>query len=581
MSTKKALLRLWELGQTEHARLKTAIFLAVLGVLAGMLPYVMAARIVSALIGKENRPAAYFLILCLFSFIGYLLRSVLYAKALAFSHRAAFSILNTIREKLMEKLPKLPLGTILDASSGDMKQIIVDQVESMERPLAHLFPEMTANLVGPLCVLIYLFILDWRMALLSLVSIPVGMLFMGLVMRDYGEKYKASVEVNGEMNAAIVEYMSGIEVIKAFNQGDNSYKKYSEKILANADYYYNWMKGCQYPFSLSKAISPTTMITVLPIGWLLYTSGSLSAGTFITTIILSLGIVGPLLAATGFIDSLAKVGTIVGSVDKILCSEEQIHGTEAVSVPNNNIRLTNVSFSYHDDKEILHDISLDIPENAMTALVGESGSGKTTIARLIAGYWDIIQGEISIGNVNTKKIPLSQLYDLVAFVSQDNYLFNETVRENIRLGKPSAKDTEVETAASLSGCHEFICGLENGYDTIVGRSGNHLSGGEKQRISIARAILKNAPIIILDEATAYIDPENEAVLQRAISKLVKGKTVIVIAHRLSTIKDAKQIVVVDNGRVNGIGTHEELLKENARYRSMWTAHIGAMEGEVL
>lgn len=581
MSTKKALLRLWTLGKAEHPRLRIAILLAVLGVLGGMLPYITAARIVSALLRQEKREAAYFWLLCLIGFAGYLLRSVLYAEALAFSHRAAFAVLKTVRERLMEKLPRLPLGVMLDRSSGELKQIIVDQVESMERPLAHLLPEMTANLAGPLCILLYLFLLDWRMALLSLLSIPVGMLFMGLVMRDYGEKYEASVAVNSAMNAAIVEYMSGIEVIKAFNQGENSYRKYAERILANASYYYNWMRGCQYPFSLSRAVAPTTLITVLPAGWLLYICGSLRVETFITTILLSLGIAGPLLAAMGFIDSLAKVSTIVGSVDKILCSEEQIHGAEDAALPDGSIRLTNVSFSYHDGTEVLHDISLDIPEKAVTALVGESGSGKTTIARLIAGYWDIQKGEISIGGVDTRRIPLSQLYALTAFVSQDNYLFNETVRENIRLGSPGASDAEVEKAARLSGCHEFICGLENGYDTVVGSNGSHLSGGERQRISIARAMLKDAPIVILDEATAYIDPENEVVLQRAISKLLRGKTVIVIAHRLSTIKDAARIVVIDGGRVNGIGTHETLLRENTQYQAMWRAHIGARDGEAL
>nr|WP_314930787.1 ABC transporter ATP-binding protein [Shuttleworthia satelles] len=577
MSTGKALLRLWELGQTEHTRLRIAITLAVLGVLGGMIPYIATAKIVSALIRQENHSAAYFGILCLLGFIGYFLRSVLYAEALAFSHRAAFSILKTVRERLMEKLPRLPLGAVLDRSSGETKQIIVDQVESMERPLAHLLPEMTANLAGPLGIFIYLLILDWRMALLSLVSIPVGMFFMGIVMRDYGKRYEESVAVNSAMNASIVEYMGGIEVIKAFNQGENSYKKYAERIRANASYYYNWMKSCQYPFSLSRVLAPTSLITVLPVGWLLYMQGNLREDTFITVIILSLGIAGPLLAAMGFIDSLEKVGTVVGSIDKILGSEEQIHGGEEVSLQDYNIDLQKVSFAYHDEEEILHDISLHIPEHSVTALVGESGSGKTTIARLIAGYWDIRQGSIQIGGVDTGKIPLPQLYDLVAFVSQDNYLFNETVRENIRLGNPGASDAEVEKAARLSGCHDFICDLEEGYETMVGSNGGHLSGGERQRISIARAMLKDAPIVILDEATAYIDPENETILQRAISRLLVGKTVIVIAHRLSTIKDAGQIVVIKEGRVNGIGRHEELLRENAQYRTMWRAHIGAKE----
>ena len=237
---------------------------------------------------------------------------LLYALALSMSHKATFSILKEIRERILQKLPKMPLGTVTDTPSGEMKQVIVDQVESMERPLAHLLPEMTSNLLAPVCILLYLFFLDWRMALLSIVSIPVGMALMMGVMKNYGKQYEGSVKVTQAMNATIVEYIGGIEVIKAFNQGKNSYAKFAQRVRANAAYFYNWMKSCQLPISFSKAISPTTLITILPVGWLLYQGGSLSVETFITVIILSLGIAGPLLAAMDFVDSLAKVGTIVG-----------------------------------------------------------------------------------------------------------------------------------------------------------------------------------------------------------------------------------------------------------------------------
>ena len=461
-----------------------------------------------------------------------------------------------------------------------MKQIIVDQVESMERPLAHLLPEMTANILGPVSILIYLFILDWRMALLSLVSIPVGMAFMMTVMKNYGKQYEGSVKVTQAMNSTIVEYIGGIEVIKAFNQGKNSYAKFSDRVKANASYFYHWMKSCQMPISISRALAPTTMITILPVGWLLYQGGSLSVGTFITTIILSLGIAGPLLAAMDFVDSLAKVGTIVGSVDSILGGEEQYHGTTPVKLSSSDIQVNHVSFGYHEDKEILHDISLSIPAGTMTAFVGPSGSGKSTIAKLIGGFWDVKQGSITLGGHDLKEIPLPQLYDQVAFVSQDNYLFDETVRENIRMGNPSASDAEVETVAKAAGCDGFIRNLENGYETVVGGGGAHLSGGERQRIAIARAMLKNAPVVILDEATAYIDPENEAIIQQAVARLVEGKTVIVIAHRLSTITDANQIFVVADGRIVGSGTHQELLEHSKLYQEMWKAHIGAKDGDI-
>ena len=317
MNQQSPMLRLWELGAAQHGSLIRAILSAVAGVLCGMAPYFAAAQIILGLL-SGNQEFSFYLTWCAVALAGFLLRASLYSLALSISHKATFSILKSIREKILEKLPRMPLGTILDTSSGQMKQVIVDQVESMERPLAHLLPEMTANVLGPVCILIYLFVLDWRMALLSLVSIPVGMAFMMAVMANYGKQYEGSVKTTQAMNSAIVEYIGGIEVIKAFNQGKQSYARFSDSVKANASYFYHWMKSCQLPISLSKAISPTTMITILPVGWLLYAGGSLPVETFITTIVLSLGIAGPLLSAMDFVDSLAKVGTIVGSVDEIL-----------------------------------------------------------------------------------------------------------------------------------------------------------------------------------------------------------------------------------------------------------------------
>ena len=321
MQKQSSILRLWELGKNYHGGLIKAIFSAAVGVLCGLLPYFAAAQIIIGLL-NGNTEMQFYILWCGLALVGFLLRAILYSLALSMSHKATFSILKSIRERILEKLPKMPLGTVMDTSSGQMKQIIVDQVESMERPLAHLLPEMTANILGPVSILIYLFILDWRMALLSLVSIPVGMAFMMTVMKNYGKQYEGSVKVTQAMNSTIVEYIGGIEVIKAFNQGKNSYAKFSDRVKANASYFYHWMKSCQMPISISRALAPTTMITILPVGWLLYQGGSLSVGTFITTIILSLGIAGPLLAAMDFVDSLAKVGTIVGSVDSILGGEE-------------------------------------------------------------------------------------------------------------------------------------------------------------------------------------------------------------------------------------------------------------------
>ena len=312
MQKQSPLLRLWELGSDCHSGLLRAILSAFIGVLCGMIPYFAAAQILIGLIqGERGHGILSFLVHGCpgrISSPGYSLRfcpvhvpsgHVFYLKKISGSG-------------FWRSFPKCPWGTVVDASSGQLKQVIVDQVESMERPLAHLLPEMTSNLLVPVCIFIYLFVLDWRIALLSLVSIPVGMAFMMAVMKDYGKQYEGSVKVTQAMNSTLVEYIGGIEVIKAFNQGKHSYAKLSERVLANASYFYHWMKSCQLPVSISRALAPTTMITILPVGWLMYVNGSLKMETFLITIILSLGIAGPLLAAMDFVDSLAKVGTIVG-----------------------------------------------------------------------------------------------------------------------------------------------------------------------------------------------------------------------------------------------------------------------------
>ncbi len=578
MQQQNPLLRIWGWGKDEHGGLIFAIVSALIGVALGMLPYFAAAQIIIGMLSGERSLSLYLPWLGL-GLAGYAARTLLYNMALSASHKATFSILKAIRQRILKKLPKLPLGTVMDMQSGKMKQIIVDQVDGMETTLAHLFPEMTANVAAPVLIIIYLFVLDWRMALLSIVTIPVGMAFMMSVMGNYSKDYEGAVKTTQEMNSTVVEYINGIEVIKAFNQGKSSYAKFTKRVKANASYYYNWMKKSQFGTASGYAVVPATLITILPAGWMWYTGGSLPMETFITVIILSLGIAGPLLAAMNFVDTLAIVGTTVASVDELLSAEEQQHGEKEVRIKSTDMELSHVSFGYHADQNILRDVSLFIPAGSLTALVGPSGSGKSTIAKLIAGFWDVKEGTVSMGGLDEKKIPLKQLYDKVAFVSQDNYLFDESVRENIRMGKLSATDKEVEAAAKAAGCDAFIRSLEKGYETNVGGGGAHLSGGERQRIAIARAMLKDAPIVILDEATAYIDPENEAVIQKAIAKLVQGKTVIVIAHRLSTIKDADQIVVVKDGKIEAAGRHEELRKGCLLYESMWQAHIGAKDGD--
>lgn len=558
-----------------------AVILAVLGVAAGMLPYFAVAHIVVSLLDGV-RDSRYYFVCCLAAAGGYLAKGVFANWSTSVSHKATFLCMKELRHKLVSKLSRLPMGKLIDTPSSYYKDVLVDRVESMEVPLAHLIPEMTANILVPLFMLLYLFTVDWRMALVSLITVPIGMLIMSTTLRTYKVKYAGSVEASGKMTNAIVEYIGGIEVIKAFNQSARSYGKYSDAVTNNASYFFNWMKSAQWPISAYGAISPSVLLTVLPIGFVFYMGGSLTAANFVTVIILALGVIGPLITASNFVDNLARVGTVMEQIKEIMEEPELVRPTTAVSIPDLTIQLHNVGFSYHQNAEdaVLHNVNLTIAPGTITALVGPSGSGKSTIAKLIAGFWDATNGSITFGGIDVKKIPQKQLAAQIAYVSQDNYLFDDTIRENIRMGSPSATDSEVEQAAKDAGCDAFIRGLEHGYDTCVGGAGGHLSGGERQRIAIARALLKDAPIIILDEATAYIDPENEAVIQSAVAKLVAGKTLIVIAHRLSTITDSDQIVVMREGAIHMAGTHNELLANCPLYQKMWKAHIGAKDGDV-
>ena len=567
---------LWGWGKPYHGKFIGSIILAVLGVACQMVPYFCVAHIVTLMLSGEQDFSSY-MTACIVTLCGYLGKVVFANLSTVISHTATYYTLRDLRENITEKLARVPMGTILDTPSGQYKTTIVDRVEGMEPTFAHLLPEMTANVLVPIVIVVYLLILDWRMALLSLVTLVVGLVVMSAGMKNYPVKWEGAVKAGKQMTDAIVEYIGGIEVVKAFSQSAGSYKKYSDAVNYNANYYVDWMRENQKTMSAYNAILPSVLICVLPCGFSFWLSGSLELSTFLSIVIFSLGLVGPIIAAFTFTDDLAVLGTNVEEISQLLNAEELNHKETPIKLEDTGISLRSVSFSYDGTTEVLHDVNLAIHPGTMTALVGPSGSGKSTVAKLIAGYWDVTSGSITLGGHELKDMPLSEIADQISYVSQDNYLFNRSIRENIRMGRPSATDAEVEQAAKQSGCDAFIRKMDNGYDTVVGSAGSHLSGGERQRIAIARAMLKNAPVVILDEATAYIDPENEALVQKAISTLTVGKTLIVIAHRLSTIVGADNIVVVKDGTIHAQGTHEKLLETCPLYRDMWQAHIGAKD----
>lgn len=553
-----------------------SVIFAVLGVLASLIPYIIMGTMISQLM-KGNTDWSYYLNLMVIIIIAWVCRVLLHAVSTTFSHVATFQVLGSMRKRVCEKLVRMPLGAIKDMQSGSLKNILVERIDSIETILAHIVPEFTANLMAPICLFIYMLRIDWRMALLSLVTIPLGMIaFMGM-MSGNEENQKNAITKTKILNDTAVEYINGIEVIKAFGKSKSSYEKFVIAAKEGAACYINWMKRCNIYMSLSMAILPSTLVTVLPFGAMFVKNGSLMASDFIMLILLSMGLITPLITISTYMDDLNKMNLIVSEVTNILEAKELDRPEKTVKRPESfDITLQDVRFAYKE-KEVLHGINMEIPEAKVTAFVGPSGSGKSTVAKLIAGLWDIAEGQIKIGGVDIKNIATEDYNRMIAYVSQDNYLFNETVMDNIRMGNLNATDEQVIEVAKASGCHEFIEGLENGYHTIVGDGGGHLSGGERQRISIARAMLKNAPIIILDEATAYTDPENEAIIQDSVAKLVQGKTLIVIAHRLSTIMDSDRIYVIKNGKVDSMGTHEQLLAQNGLYASMWNAHIAVKD----
>ncbi len=548
-----------------------SVSLAIFGVAASFVPYLLTADIISQLLAGNRDPEFYVRKVILMG-VFWILRVTLHSLSTTLSHVATFHVLGGIRRQLCEKLSKIPLGSVLDDNSGSYKNIIVERVDSMETTLAHIIPEFTANILLPVVMFVYLLTIDWRVGLANLISVFIGVFFASVMMAKSQGEFDATIQKTKYLNDTAVEYINGIEVIKAFGKTGSSYEKFALAAREGADCFIRWMRKCIWWQAGTLSFMPATFLGILPVGLLLVKNGSLTPQDFITCIILSAGLVTPLVVAFSYMDDIAKMNTIFGEVTEILERKDMERPAVLTEEPQGtDIRLHGVKFTYKD-KEVLHGIDMEIRQGEVHAIVGPSGSGKSTIARLIDSLWDVDEGVITYGGVDIRKLPLDYYMGQISYVAQDNYLFDLSVKENIRLGKPGATDEEVIRAAKATGCHDFIMGLEKGYDTKVGGAGGHLSGGERQRICIARAMLKDAPVVIMDEATAYTDPENEALVQESVAQLVMGRTLIAIAHRLSTIQTADRIFVINDGLVEAEGKHEELLDTCGLYRKMWEAH---------
>ena len=557
-----------------NSKMRISIFLAVLGEMFGIVPFLMVALLADEL----YRGTATIQRVLFFSGIAaicQLIKMLLTWRSSLMSHKISFTILKNIREAITDRMAKVPMGIMLETPTGAFKNLIVDNVAKLEDSMAHFMPELPSNIAAPLCSILLIFILDWRMGLASLITIPLGILFFAAMMRGYGPRMENYMRSANDMNSSLVEYVNGIQVIKAFNRSASSYGKYSKSVNYFHDSTMEWWSQCWFWNAAARAVLPSTLLGTLPVGAWLYMEGTLSLPVFLISLVVPLGF-APLMKVS---EAMEQVSMIKGNLEQVtafLKTPELVRPSEPVSLGERTYQFEDVHFGYKET-EVLHGISFQTRPGTMTAIVGPSGSGKSTIAKLMAGFWDVTSGSVRFGGQDIRQIPFEQLMGEISYVAQDNFLFDKSIRENIRMGNPAATDEEVEAAAKAANCHDFIMQLEQGYDTLAGDAGDRLSGGERQRITIARAMLKPSSVVILDEATAYADPENEALIQQAISKLVAGKTLIVVAHRLNTIRNADQILVVANGNIAGRGTQEELLRECPIYQKMWQDYAGTIE----
>ena len=558
-----------------RGKMAASVVLAILSVAGGFVPYLGVYQIIRLFLERQADWDG-ILFWCGVCLAGYAVKVAGYALSTMLAHVSAYTILEGLRLQAADRLMGAPLGEVESRPIGAMKSTIVDRIEDIEPPLAHMIPELSSNILLPMVVVAAMFSIDWRMGLALLATIPFALIPMTFGMRSYNKNYAAYMEANAHVNSVIVEYVEGIQVVKAFSQGERSYQKFAQAVSSFKAFTMDWYRCTWASMNLCLSILPTTLLGTLPIGIYLYQAGVLDPAQVTLCLMMALGIVTPLMSATAFINSMKSMQFAVKDTRELLDLPQLSQAEQDAPLNDCDIQLHDVSFSYggSDGKEVLHHLDLTIPQGKFTALVGPSGGGKSTIARLAARFWDVTGGSITLGGRDIRELPLKQLSREISFVTQDNFLFDCSLKENIRLGRPEASDEEVFAAARAAQCEEFIGRLEHGWDTAAGDAGKQLSGGERQRIAIARAILKDAPIVILDEATAFTDPENEDKIQRSIMALSKGKTLLVIAHRLSTVQNADQIVVLEKGQIVDQGTQSELLSRCPLYQMLWAAHVG-------
>lgn len=556
-----------------------AVITLIISVVFSVIPYYFVYQIIDSLLSYQTLTFSYLINRLILIAGSLVLYGILYVLGLTLSHQSAYHTLKNLRISLQKKLEAKPLGTIENKGVGALKKMFIDDIDSIELILAHALPEGIANLMIPIIVYIAMFLVDWKLALLSLCSLPLGMFAMGAMfkigMKEMNNYYAAALK----MNNTIIEYINGMEVVKVFNRDGESYHRYEKGVMSYRDLTLAWYKLC-YPYmALYSSLIPCVAIVTLPLGSYFVLCGYSTLSHLVLVLCMSFAIGAPLLKAMSFGGTLPQINYKVEALEKMMASAPLKQSQKGFQGKNYDIVFDDVCFAYEKD-EVLHDINIKIKQGSTVAFIGESGSGKSTLAKLLVHFYDPTKGTIKIGTQNIQDMSIEALNQQISYVSQDQFLFNTSLKENIRIGNLNASDEEVKEAARKAQCNEFLDKLENGIETLAGDGGKQLSGGERQRISLARAILKDAPIIILDEATAFMDPENEDKMNQAISEVIKNKTVIVIAHRLQTIIHADQICVLNNGYLEATGKHEQLLQVSPSYQKLWQAALGSEKWKI-
>lgn len=591
---KKALEYTGDYRKTTYA----SVVWMLLGVAMNVLPFVFVYQLITPLwgYGKMSVTGVVWRVAAI-ALCG-ILYAVFYVHGLELSHKSAYHTLENIRISLQGKLEKQPLGAIQEKGVGTIKKMFIDDIETIELLLAHAIPEGLSNFAIPVFVFIAMFFADWKLALLSLASLPIGLFAMGMMFRSGMSKMDAYYNSGRKMNNTIVEYINGMEVVKVFNRDGDSYRRFENDVKSYRDFTLDWYKACWPWMALYNSMLPCIALITLPVGAWFVIRGISTLPNLVLVLCMSFGIGAPLLRALSFMSNIPQLNYKIESLERMMDEKPLQQSDKPFRGKDHTVSFEDVRFSYVEkedgtektesghtkqiarETEVLHGINLTADAGKLTAFVGESGSGKSTLAKLMVHFYDVSEGSVKIGGQDVRDMSIEALNNEISYVSQEQFLFNMSLMENIRLGKPGASNEDVLAAAEKAQCNEFLLRFEKGIYTMAGDGGKQLSGGERQRISLARAILKNAPIVVLDEATAFMDPENEEKMNEAIAEVIKGKTVIVIAHRLHTIVNADKICVLDNGNLAASGTHEELLLSCLQYQKLWQAAEGSMNWKV-